>query len=709
MMRQHAATLITSCCFLAFSALQGEVGTASQQESELLSLLDDATEMVTHSKLNIDDTPSVISVITQQQLHSLGFKTLFDALSILPGIETSVNQLGFKKVVFRGFDNPNNFTFDKAQLIVDGVNIETGFMSYTGFYLDLPVDVIERIEVLRGPGSALYGTGAFNGVINVITKKSAAAGDAIFLGTGSYSYLMGGGRSYLQLAQNSSLHTDVYYQKNKKRIALDEQFELNNITDPSTFTNMPLGRPLESNEKLDDFGIGMTLTHKDWTILGRFKDSTNGNFYGWDENAEMSTGHSTRNRYLFVEGAYTDHLNSETTLTAKIGYNYYQMNMDGQNYISTGGFKFPYYYRVNSSEERFNVDAYLTSKAVEEHTIVGGIELTTMHEVSNSIDDTVAETLQLLGVDPLDAPEYGKRALYKEDTERNIGALYLRDSITLSDKLSTLIALRMDYYSEDHKAYPSAQAGLVYNADKHWNLKLNYGHAFRMPSWTEKYSVQYDSNATPDEIDGTRSGDASLVAETTDTFEAVAIWRHNERHHLQTNLYYSIMENVLDIEETDDSVNDGYTNYANRTSKGIEMAYTFIPYQQNRLHLNATYNETTYYTPIDGIDQLMPGVAKFMAKGYYIHYFAADLSLSALVKYIGDRDRNKDFSGRDEGLGSYTTVDTTLNIMSIPGWHIHLSVKNLFDAEVRYTSYYYKHDGLPREGRNYLLQADYTF
>ena len=702
-MKKGFTGIIVTVFFLALNTLGAEADLPLQPENELLSLFDDATEMVTHSRLNIDDTPSVISVIDQQQLRSLGFKTLFDALSILPGIETSVNQLGFKKVVFRGFDNPNNFTFDKAQLIVDGVNIETGFMSYTGFYLDLPVDVIERIEILRGPGSALYGTGAFNGVINVITKNSAAPGNALFLGTGSYSYLMGGGRSHIKLSQKSSLTADIYYQKNKKRIALDEQFELNNITDPNTFTNMPLGRPLESNEKLDDFGIGMTLKHDKWTLKGRYKDNTSGNFYGWDERAEMSTGHSIRNRYLFVEGEFTDQLNSSTTLSAKAGYNYYQMNMDGQNYINASGMKFPYYYRINSAEERFNVNTYLTSKAFEDHTLVGGLELTSMHEVYNSINDTVAETLALLGVPPEDNPEYGTRALYREGVERNIGTLYLRDSMTLTEKLSALVALRMDYYSEDQKTYPSAQAGLVYTINRHWNFKLNYGHAFRMPSWVEKYSVNYGEN------DGTRSGDTSLVAETTDTFEAVAIWRYNQRHHLQSNLYYSFMENVLDIEETDDSVNDGYINYSRRTSQGVELAYTFIPYQQNRLHLNATYNETTYYSPIDGIDQLMPGVAKFMAKGYYIHYLAADLSLSALVKHIGERDRNKDFPGRDEGLGSYTTVDTTLNIMTWPGWDIHLSVKNLFDEEVRYTSYYYIHDGLPREGRNYVLQADYTF
>lgn len=662
---------------------------SSQEEAELAAILDDATKVVTDSRLNVDYTPSVVSVLEHKQLRSLGLKTLFEALSILPGVETSISQIGIKKVIVRGFDNPNNFTFDKTKLIIDGVGIEMGIFGNTSYYLNLPTDLIERIEVLRGPGSALYGNGALNGVINVITRQNSAAGNGFFFSAGSYGHLLGGLRQHYLLGTETVLHADLYYQKNSKMLGLGDDFAVTNIVDRD-LGPVPFGRDVESNEVLDDYSVGFSLAHKAWRFRARVKEEKSGNYFGWDEALEMGTGYRHAQRYLFAEVEYAERIAPKTALSTKLGYSHYRLDMDGQNYVQADGANIPYLYSVKEKEQRFDFEAFVTSTVVEKHALTAGVELKTMHEIENSIDDDISD--------------HGKRALFEEGVERNSVALYARDTVELGENLSALLALRFDYYEQEHKTYPSAQAGVLYMANPNWNFKLNYGHAFRLPSWVEQYSVEYGLD------DGTRPGNPDLVAETTDTFEAVAIYRHGQMHRLQCNLYYSLMDNVLDIEDATDA--GGYANQPDRRSGGVEVAYTLLPYKQDRLHLNFTYNETTYRTPIHFIDQTMPGVAQVMAKGYYIHYLSPSVSLSTLVKYIGERARDEDFDTRErnDDLDPYTTVDLTANFMTGHHWDIHVSVKNLFDADVRYPSYYNRHNGgIPREGVNYLVQAEYAF
>ena len=679
---------VAGAAVVVSTALHGE----NMAENDFVAILDDATAAVTKSKLNVDYTPSVVSVLTHKEMNSLGIKTLFEALSILPGVETSVNQLGVKKVVIRGFDNPNNYTFDKSLLLIDGVKIEMAIFGNPGYYLDLPIDVIERVELLRGPGSALYGPGAINGVISVTTRQTEESGNGIFFSAGSDDYYMGGLRQHYQLGEKTTLHADVYYQKSNKMIDAGNSFVQNNVYNLETFEPIVFPREPQSNEQFDDYSLAMSLTHKQWNFKARYKENEHGSFFGWDEWLELTTDKRSKQSYLFLQAEYSDKLSASTLINAQVGYSRYQLKLDVQDYaMAAHEINIPYEIQIDEKEQTFYTDVYLTALALQDHTIVGGIHLESMQQINNSIYDDIS------GLET--------RPLIEEGLERNIIALYARDSIAFSDDLSALLALRFDYYTKEKKIYPSAQAGIVYSANEAWNLKLNYGHAFRVPSWLEQYTVEYEKN------DGIRPGNPDLVAETTDTFEAIAIYNYNQIHHLQGNVYYSIINNVIDIDNRTEG--SGYANYSDRRSYGLELDYGLNLYQQDRFNVNFSYNNTDYTStdvPADGhsISQTMPGVAQIMIKGYYLHYFMPYLSMSALVKHIGSRQA--DLTNSDRDLDPYTTVDLTMNVSTDDHWDLHFSVKNLFDEDVRYPSHYSRHEeGIPREGINYLFQGEYTF
>lgn len=663
----------------------------------LASLLDDVTYEVTQERLNVDYTPSVISVIDHHTMRALGLKTLFDTLSILPGVETMINQVGTRKVIVRGFDNPNNFTFDKIKLIVDGVPIETALFGNTNYYRDLPTDLIDRIEVLRGPASALYGTGGFNGVINVVTRHRERDGSEIFTGGGSFGYVMGGTRVQYALDDRTRLQMEAYLQRSDKQLLLYPRLQFNfgsNMLDPATQQPIPEPYDVYTNEQLSDHGFAARLEHDGLTAMFRLKDRTSGNYYGWNEYFELDTTRRNREQYLFAQLGYESAVAARTQWLVTVGYSHYQIGFDAQDFAPFSGFKVPYDFTMKEAEESYRAETIVQSRAAAGHFLEAGVMLQRQQLVYSDIDDAVSP--------------YGLRDLVTPRLHRDVAALYARDTFEISQQVSLLMAARADHYAAEHRVFPSYQAGLLYTPMRGFQLKLNYGHAFRVPSWIEGQTVAYGPN------DGVRPGNGALSPETTDTYEVIVIMTPGEGHHLQLNAYYSTIDDVIDIDDTGTSAdNDNYANWPERTSMGVEAAYGVKPYTAGELHLNVTLNRTSYTTPGSGIEQTMPTASPFMFKGYYVHHLTPAFSASLLGKYFHTRPRNEEFDAGhtiNEDLEGYTTFDTTLAYAGAEPMQLRFSIKNLFGENVRYPSYYNHHPyGLPRERRHFLWEASYTF
>ncbi len=120
--------------------------------------------------------PSIVSVLTHDDLRALGVTNLAEALQLVPGFTHRYTNLGDYDLLFRGQKAPADLL-----VLLDGVRLNSlydGAVSY-----DLPIDDIRRIEVIRGPGSALYGTNAFAGVISVLTFDARAGDTAVVGGT----------------------------------------------------------------------------------------------------------------------------------------------------------------------------------------------------------------------------------------------------------------------------------------------------------------------------------------------------------------------------------------------------------------------------------------------------------------------------------------------------------------------------------------------
>lgn len=156
-------------------------------ESEFFKLDDKLLTVASRYAQSERKAPNIVTLIDAETIRDRGYRTLGDALRDLPGIYSFLSREGRELASFRGVVSTDN---NKILLLVDGVPWYDGV--YTHAWVDdyLPIHHVKQIEVIKGPGSAVYGTNAFAGVINVVTFSAEEL-------KGGRARVMGGSRSRL--------------------------------------------------------------------------------------------------------------------------------------------------------------------------------------------------------------------------------------------------------------------------------------------------------------------------------------------------------------------------------------------------------------------------------------------------------------------------------------------------------------------------------
>jgi outer membrane receptor for ferrienterochelin and colicins len=173
--------------FIKLVCLMAPLSVLASDVQDLESALEQTTQIATKTKLNIDFVPGTVSVISGNELKALGIINISqqNALDIIVGMDSSVNALRGSGPVFGGHGN-------KIKYMINGTQINSQLWGGDPWgrgtiILPIPVDFIERVEVLRGPNSSIYGDNAVFGTINVITKKSSSVfGGAGVTGAGKF-------------------------------------------------------------------------------------------------------------------------------------------------------------------------------------------------------------------------------------------------------------------------------------------------------------------------------------------------------------------------------------------------------------------------------------------------------------------------------------------------------------------------------------------
>ena len=678
--------------------------------NDLDALVDSMSELATKKSLNVDYLPSVVTVIDAQTYTDAGIQTIAEALDMLPGIQMQLSTTGYTMTTVRGLKNPNAYLSDKIKILIDGVAVNNEVLGSSHFYMDFPMQLVDRIEVLRGPNSTLYGAGAFYGTVNIITKLgNNTKGNQLFMGAGSYQYRMAGTNVNTSVG-DWKLFADGYYKQNEK--GLD-----------AYNANQELG---QTDEAMKDFSLGFRAVNGGFEFITRLKQNTYGNFYNYEGRLNpipnRDEGHD--NNYLFSQLSYKTGLN-DYTLEAKASFSHRELDakhnmasvsdIAGEFAVVGINMQEGFYTHEKSTEENFEAEAILTLPKIKSHDILLGAGVRQINITEDEFFSSVENAITLNSVslnldwryDPIHESAFWANpttTLLPDNTDRTIGYGYVQDLISVTDDVDLVLGLRVDDYS-DYGSQWSKRAGLVYRASDTTILKLLYGSAFRAPTLIEAYQNGHIN---------TRAGDSTIVPEETDTYEAVAIYMPNLNHKLSLNLFYSKLNNIIDLEEFPNT-DPGYQNFKERYSKGVEFEYFFHTAMEHNLYFNATYLDTQYTIPPEpgeiSINQSMPDISKVMFKAMYVYRPTEALSFGTTWRYFSETTKTElSWVSNDATCDSAHIFDETVTYRFSPSSELRLSVKNLFNREVALPSYYYSTDGgIEREGRNYFLSYVYRF
>lgn len=679
------------------------------------SLLDNISELATKKSLNVDYLPSVVTVIDAQTYRDVGIQTIAEALDMLPGIQMQLSPMGYITAAVRGLKMTNGYLSDKMKILIDGVAINNEVTGSSSFYMDFPMQLVEKIEVLRGPNSTLYGAGAFYGTVNIITKLGSNKKEKqLFVGAGSYQYRTAGVN--INTAHGDwKLFADGYYKSNNKAL---------NIKDSEK----------DTQEAMQDFSVGFKATNGGLELLTRLKQSSYGNFYSFEGEMDpipgKEQGHDSS--YFLSQLSYKTAFD-DYKLETKANFSHRESDIRANIYSmahSNDGERFPivgitaeegFYTHEQTAEENFEAEVILTLPKIKSNDILLGAGVRqvniTKDEFYSSVEDLIAQnraTILINGnyndfrYNATREPAYWAKpttTLLPDNTDRTIGYGYVQDLISLTNDVDLVLGLRADDYS-DYGVQLSKRAGLVYRASDTTTLKLLYGSAFRVPTLIEAYQNGH--------ID-TRAGDSTIKPEETDTYEIVGIYTPNFKHKFSLDLFYSKLKNTIDIEEFGNTIS-GYQNMKQRYSKGVEFEYFYRTAQEHNFYLNGTYVYAEYTIPPEDmpivlVDYSMPDISKLMLKAMYVYRPTEHLSLGTTWRYFSETTPTRiSWVDNDSTVSALHIFDQTATYRFSSNSEMQFTVKNLFNTEVRLPSYYYVvNGGIEREGRNYFLSYIYHF
>lgn len=665
-------------------------------EEEITSLLDEVTAIATKTKLNIDYQPSVVSVIHADKLKKIGIRNLHEALGTLPGIETSILHIGWKQVIVRGNYNPDTFVFDKYKLYIDGVDVGSDLYSTSYFYLDFPIELIDRIEVLRGSASTIYGPGAFSAAINVITVSSQEGeNDKVFGSVGSYDYTKAGFVKHLNMG-NWAVGIDSYHQHSNKTLPAGEAFVSAKEYD---YTRTDYN----SLENFEDYSIGVTAKHDDWTLIARYKSEVTDNFYGLSEEVEPVVGGYQRNKSGIIEVQNVSALSHDLSLESKIGLNYYAFTFDSTVYENYGAYGIRM--RMNPTYEQLNTHAEMNFRGenIKDHQWMIGVSAQKIDTLKNVFGTTYRD--QDSGGPDISSSSLvyldGQYGLISGDNDQWIKSAFAQDIYSVNDDLDISANIRLDTYSlfNDMLSY---RIGSVYRLGYKHIFKAIYGRSYRAPSYVEAFQAAQD---------GFKDGNPNLKPESIDTFELAYTYK-NKNTLLRTNVFYSILNDVIDsVSHEPDGFTGDYANHKQRNAKGLEMEFTRYFENGSELMGNFSYVRSQYFSPdyYTPIEYQSPEISEVMIKGYYLYPLSERLGMNTAWYYNGPKRGYLRENGDIRTYGATMLVDETLSYNLDDLSIVTLSVKNLFKESVIYPSYDAKHDGIHREGRNWLLTYEKQF
>ncbi|MCP2121284.1 UNVERIFIED_ORG: outer membrane receptor for ferrienterochelin and colicins [Pantoea agglomerans] len=615
---------------------------------------------------NLKDAPASISVITQEDLKRKPVQNLKDVLQDVPGVQLTNEGDNRKGVSIRGLDS--SYTL----ILVDGkrVSSRNAVFRHNDFDLNwVPVDAIERIEVVRGPMSSLYGSDALGGVVNIITKKI--------------------GQKW-----TGTLSADSTIQEHRDR---------GDTNNGQFYTSGPL---VDGVLGLKAYG---SVSKREKDDQQRSSTSANGEtpriegFTSRDANVEFAWTPTENHDFTAGYGFDRQDRDSDSLDKNRLERQNYSLSHNGRWGVGNSELKV-------YGEKVDNKNPGNSSPITSESNAVDGKYVLPLGEINQLLTfggewrhDKLKDPVNLTGST-------------SSTTSASQYALFLEDEWRIFEPLALTTGIRMD----DHETYGdhwSPRAYLVYNATDTVTVKGGWATAFKAPSLLQ---------LSPDWITGSCRGACEIVGnpdlkpETSESFE-LGLYYSGEEGWLEgvqasITTFQNDVDDRISISRTA-NVNQAqsYPNYVGLNAdgepifryynvnkariRGVETELKFPIAEDWKVTLNYTYNDGRDIS--NGGNKPLSELPFHTANGTVDWKATQDWSFYVQGNYKGEK---RALTSGEPTPGGYVIWNTGAAWQATKAVKLRAGVQNLLDKDLSRDDYSYTEDG-----RRYFVGVDYTF
>jgi len=645
----------------------------------LTSLTEDMTyaeQQATQTNRNIDYQPFILSVWNHKDLVSFGAHTLKDSLMLIPGIDMMGDTTNNRTTVIRG---SNPLAFGQTKLAIDGVVVnDRSFDSYSA-YLDFPIELIERIEVVRGSGSFIEGVNGYSGSINVITyaKDEGEPRNGVIFGSIGSDSSEQAGFWYTHRASNWKLSTDLFYQNN-------------DVTSPINVTDK-YGNTGLASLKSRQVGFGLSYMYGDFSLKGRFNQFTTGSAFG-NLNALPNIDGTQSFPSWYIESAYTHKMTDTLALNVKAG-----IMEDGWEEESRllppgtyGLITFPtgYWAYLDFNTRLLYATISTVYTGIKNHKITIGYSA----KYEDVIDMSTVTTNKTGGSTLVDytliAPFIDVGSAYRHTDD-----IYLNDTLDINDQLA--FSLYLGGTKASHIEFqPYARGALVYQPHRQHILKLMVGNNFRLPSFREMYTQNHPA----------KIGNPQLEPEHVMSYETQYLYKPTIASTFGINLFY--LQNKDQI--APDTTTKIYQNIGKRNILGLETEFRGSIGENDLLALSYSYIQGETFKGSEITDYLTYA-SSHMFKGAFSYALTPEINAGVVGRYSSEKKRRPNDS-RKKAMESFAALDLILGWEDSSGFYLQGALKNVTNAIYRYPSTPSTYpDDYPIEGRTFWIRSGWKF
>lgn len=636
------------------TTLYAQIGEQQKDDVSLEKLLNETINTAAKYEQTVSEAAASVTIITTEDIERYGYRTLDEILTRIRGFYTRYDR-SYSYLGVRGFSRPTDFN-NRILILLNGhiLNENVYGTATIGTDLGLNLDAIERIEIVRGPGSVLYGAGAMFAVINIITKKgNTIDGTKISAEAGSFGRIKGSTTFGKQLENGMDIAVAGLWADIDGQYLYFKEFDT-----PST--NNGIADNLDWDKY---YGFLSTIAYHNFTIQGTITSRKKGNPTG---------------SYETVFNKYSSTLDARKFIDVN-----YETAIDVNKHIMMRGYYDHYDYRGVYPYEN-----YVQKEATINHW--QGLEAQFLWDVRQN-DRLILGTEYKNDSKASYKSEYATEVQYNSNFPFHIFSIYFQNEYQVHNNLSFVLGTRWDRYSTVGNSV-TPRAAIIYNPHKSSTLKLLYGEAFRAPNVYETY---YEES-------GLAKSNPHLKPEKIKTAELVWEQQLNTAFSGVVSLYNYDMKNLIDQTIDPYDLLSQFRNVSRVKAQGIEFElnahlesgfWGYINFIFQRAEDNLLKKKLT-----DSPSHLMKlGFSNSLFKKFY-----------TAVEFEYEASRTNVYGKKNNEF-----LLTTINFSSKPLFrHIKFSflVRNLFD--VRYAlpgGFEHIQQGIFQDGRNYSVKMDFKF